>query len=99
MLCPDSRTGILREISIVWCNFRLDGNRIWELNEEPRFNLLAVCKDRLIGVRAKPFYDRLIKEIEDECSFSFDLCIFRGARKFGSYTFSRPKLGQTELIR
>jgi hypothetical protein len=94
MLCPDSGTGILREIFIVWCNFRMEGNGTWELNEEPRFSLLAVCKDRLIGVRAKHFYDRPIKEIEDECGFSFDPCIFGVLASSGVMNSAGRSLGR-----
>jgi hypothetical protein len=80
----------------------MDANRTGELNEEPRFGLLAVCKDRLTGVCAKLLNDRLSKEIEDECGFSFDLPRSAANRvriAFCAHAAFWPKLRRTDLSR
>lgn len=51
----------------------MDANQDIRAKRRARFGLVAVCEEKLTGVRAKLLNDRQSKEIEDECGFSFDL--------------------------
>jgi hypothetical protein len=48
-----------------------------ELNDRPRFNVVILYQDIEAGKRAKLFYDRVIRELVDECDFSLELWNFQ----------------------
>jgi hypothetical protein len=48
-----------------------------DLDDRPKFNVVIIYEDSLAGKRAKHFYDRVIRELADECDFSLELWNFR----------------------
>src|SRR5260370_18626023 len=47
------------------------------LDDRPKFNVAIVYEDSGAGKRAKHFYDRVIRELVDECDFSLELWNFQ----------------------
>jgi hypothetical protein len=47
------------------------------LDDRPKFNVAIIYEDSAAGKRAKHFYDRMIRELVDECDFSLELWNFR----------------------
>src|SRR3984885_15564638 len=43
----------------------------------PKFNITIIYEDGAAGKRAKHFYDRVIRELVDECDFSLELWSFQ----------------------
>ena len=46
-------------------------------DDGPKFNVAIIYEDSAAGKRAKHFYDRLIRELVDECDFSLELWNFQ----------------------
>ena len=42
-------------------------------DDGPKFNVAIIYEDSAAGKRAKHFYDRVIRELVDECDFSLEL--------------------------
>ena len=47
------------------------------LDDRPKFKVAIIYEDSAAGKRAKHFYDRVIRELVDECDFSFELWNFQ----------------------
>ena len=43
-----------------------------DLDDRPKFNVAIIYEDSAAGKRAKHFYDRVIRELVDECDFSLE---------------------------
>src|SRR5260370_41561787 len=54
-----------------------DAYRRPDLDDRPRFNIVIIYEDSVAGKRAKHFYDRVIRELVDECDFSLELWSFQ----------------------
>ena len=54
-----------------------DADRGSDLNDRPQFNVTIIYEDGAAGKRAKHFYDRVIRELVDECDFSLELWNFQ----------------------
>jgi hypothetical protein len=48
-----------------------------DLDGRPKFNVVIIYQDSAAGKRAKHFFDRVIRELVDECDFSLELWNFR----------------------
>jgi hypothetical protein len=48
-----------------------------DLGDRPEFNVAIIYEDGAAGKRAKHFYDRVIRELVDECDFSLELWNFQ----------------------
>ena len=48
-----------------------------DLDDRPKFNVAIIYEDNAAGKRAKHFYDRVIRELVDECDFSLELWNFQ----------------------
>ena len=48
-----------------------------DLDHTPKFNVVIIYEDSAAGKRAKHFYDRVIRELVDECDFSLELWNFQ----------------------
>src|SRR5260370_41614019 len=48
-----------------------------DLDDRPKFNVAIIYEDSTAGKRAKHFYDRIIRELVDECDFSLELWNFQ----------------------
>jgi hypothetical protein len=48
-----------------------------DLNDRPKFNVVIIYEDIAAGKRAKHFYDRVIRQLVDECDFSLELWNFQ----------------------
>ena len=49
----------------------------FNLDERPKFNVVIIYEDGRAGTRAKYFYDKMIRELRDECDFSLELWSLR----------------------
>src|ERR1700733_14617733 len=49
----------------------------FDLDARPKFNVAIIYEDGAEGKRAKHFYDRVIRELVDECDFSLELWNFQ----------------------
>ena len=47
------------------------------MDERPTFNVAIIYEDSAAGRRAKHFYDKVIRELVDECNFSLELWNFQ----------------------
>ena len=47
------------------------------MDERPTFNVAIIYEDSAAGRRAKHFYDKVIRELVDECDFSLELWNFQ----------------------
>ena len=47
-----------------------------DLDGRPKFKVAIIYEDSATGKRAKHFYDRVIRELVDECDFSVELWNF-----------------------
>jgi hypothetical protein len=47
------------------------------LDERPKFKVVIIYEDGPAGKRAKYFYDKMIRELVDECDFSLELWSLR----------------------
>jgi hypothetical protein len=47
------------------------------MDEKPTFNVAIIYEDSAAGRRAKHFYDKVIRELVDECNFSLELWNFQ----------------------
>ena len=54
-----------------------DAYRGPDRDDRPKFNAVIICEDSAAGKRAKHFYDRVIRELVDECDFSLNLWNFQ----------------------
>ena len=54
-----------------------DADRGSDLDDRPKFNVTIIYEDGAAGKRAKHFYDRVIRELVDECDFSLELWSFQ----------------------
>ena len=57
-----------------------------DLDDRPKFKVAIIYEDSAAGKRAKHFYDRVIRELVDECDFSLEL---PGTRSLGDWKFAR----------
>ena len=48
-----------------------------DLDDRPKFKIAIIYEDSAAGKRAKHFYDRVIRELVDECDFSVELWNFQ----------------------
>ena len=48
-----------------------------DLDDKPKFSVAIIYEDSVAGKRAKHFYDRVIRELVDECDFSLELWSFQ----------------------
>ena len=48
-----------------------------DVDDRPKFNVAIIYEDSAAGKRAKHFYDRVIRELVDECDFSLELWNFQ----------------------
>jgi hypothetical protein len=48
-----------------------------DLDGRPKFDVVIIYEDSAAGKRAKHFYDRVIRELVDECDFSLELWNFK----------------------
>src|ERR1700721_1605671 len=75
-LCVDTY-----EIRLIFCSVRrssaTDAYAGPDLNDKPKFNVVIIYEDIAAGKRAKHFYDRVIRELVDECDFSLELWNFQ----------------------
>jgi hypothetical protein len=51
-------------------------NPTFDSGDRPTFHVVIIYEDSTAGTRAKHFYDRVTKELEDECDFSLELWSF-----------------------
>jgi hypothetical protein len=54
-----------------------DAYRGSDPDDRPKFNVAIIYEDGAAGKRAKHFYDRVIRELGDECDFSLELWNFQ----------------------
>jgi hypothetical protein len=54
-----------------------NANRTLDLVDRPKFNVVIIYEDIAAGKRAKHFYNRVIRELADECDFSLELWNFQ----------------------
>ena len=54
-----------------------DAYRGSDPDDRPTFNVAIIYEDGAAGKRAKHFYDRVIRELVDECDFSLELWNFQ----------------------
>ena len=47
------------------------------MDGRPKFYVAIIYEDSTAGKRAKHFYDRMIRELVDECNFSLELWNFQ----------------------
>jgi hypothetical protein len=48
-------------------------NQTVDLGDRPTFYIVIIYEDSWAGRRAKYFYDRITRELEDECYFNLEL--------------------------
>jgi hypothetical protein len=48
-----------------------------DLDDKPKFSVAIIYEDSVAGKRAKHFYDRVTRQLIDECDFSLELWNFR----------------------
>jgi len=54
-----------------------NAHRPLDLVDRPTFNIVIIYEDSAAGTRAKHFYNRVIRELVDECDFSLELWNFQ----------------------
>jgi hypothetical protein len=69
--------GKLKIYSTVKLSSATDAYRGPDPDDRPKFNAVIIYEDSAAGKRAKHFYDRVIRELVDECDFSLKLWNFR----------------------
>jgi len=55
----------------------MDAYQGFDVDERSKFNVAIIYEDGAAGKRAKHFYDRVIRELVDECDFSLELWSFQ----------------------
>src|ERR1700686_5740537 len=55
----------------------MDSCQGFDVDDRPKFNVAIIYEDGAAGMRAKHFYDRVIRELVDECDFSLELWSFQ----------------------
>ena len=55
----------------------MDAYQGFDVEDRPKFNVAIIYEDGAAGKRAKHFYDRVIRELVDECDFSLELWSFQ----------------------
>jgi len=55
----------------------MDAYQGFDVDDRSKFNLAIIYEDGAAGKRAKHFYDRMIRELVDECDFSLELWNFQ----------------------
>ena len=55
----------------------MDAYQGFDVDERSKFNVAIIYEDSAAGKRAKHFYDRMIRELVDECDFSLELWNFQ----------------------
>src|SRR3984893_17008036 len=55
----------------------MDAYQGFDVDDRSKFNVAIIYEDGAAGKRAKHFYDRVIRELVDECDFSLELWNFR----------------------
>jgi hypothetical protein len=63
--------------SIVKLSSAMDAYQGFDVDERSKFNVAIIYEDGAAGKRAKHFYDRVIRELVDECDFSLELWSFQ----------------------
>ena len=58
----------------------MDAYQGLDVDDKPKFNVAIIYEDGAAGKRAKHFYDRVIRELVDECDFSLELGASRCSR-------------------
>ena len=48
-----------------------------ELSDRPKFNVVIIYEDRPTGRRAKYFYEKVVRALEDDCDFNLELWNFQ----------------------
>src|ERR1700726_3933465 len=66
----DLRKGIMKSIA-------MDAYQGFDVDDRSKFNVAIIYEDGAAGKRAKHFYDRVIRELVDECDFSLELWSFQ----------------------
>ena len=51
----------------------MDAYQGFDVDDRSKFNVAIIYEDGAAGKRAKHFYDRVIRELVDECEFSLEL--------------------------
>ena len=69
--------GAARIRNIVKHSLAINPNQTDEMGDRPTFYVVIIYEDSGAGRRAKHFYDRIIKRLEDECDFSLELWSFQ----------------------
>ena len=64
----------------------MDAYQGFDVDDRAKFNVAIIYEDGAAGKRAKHFYDRVIRELVDECDFSLEL---PSARSSGDWKFGR----------
>src|ERR1700674_503421 len=55
----------------------MDAYQGFDVDDRSKFNVAIIYEDGAAGKRAKLFYDRVIRELVDECDFSLELWSFQ----------------------
>jgi hypothetical protein len=55
----------------------MDAYQGFDVDDRQKFSVAIIYEDGAAGKRAKHFYDRVIRELVDECDFSLELWNFR----------------------
>ena len=55
----------------------MDDYQAFDVDDRPKLNVAIIYEDGAAGKRAKHFYDRVIRELVDECDFSLELWSFQ----------------------
>jgi hypothetical protein len=67
-------------------------------DDGPKFNVAIIYEDSAAGKRAKHFYDRLIRELVDECDFSLELWNFQVLAVPGIGNSAAKAAAQADLV-
>ena len=69
-----------------------------DLGDRPKFKVAIICEDSAAGKRAKHFYDRVIRELVDECDFSLELWNFQVLAVPGIGNSAAKAAAQADLV-
>ena len=79
-VAPSSRTGLIATLirwnTTVKSSSASNPNPSFDSGDRPTFHVVIIYEDSTAGTRAKHLYDRVTKELEDECDFSLELWSF-----------------------
>src|ERR1700674_3488942 len=68
----------------------MDAYQGFDVDDRSKFNVAIIYEDGAAGKRAKLFYDRVIRELVDECDFSLELWSFQ--------VLAVPEIGKSAAI-